>query len=264
MQSLLRSFTLMLIALGLGCASTREHEQPIGQHFSILTHNVAWHNQDHQMVVEQIKHCDADIAVLQETTEAWEETLRAGLAGQYKYTIFHEFNRRGGGMAVLSRVPIVQKRWAQSSAGMFPNWELEAATAIGRVRIIAVHLTPPVDEQGRFSIDAYMDRKIDRRQEMADILAHMDDATPTILLGDFNEPGHGAAVQLAESRGFTNALYEFDRDTPTWSMNGERGLIRSRPDHILYDADLHCFSCRALNTANSDHRAVLAVFGKND
>jgi endonuclease/exonuclease/phosphatase (EEP) superfamily protein YafD len=83
----------------------------------------------------------------------------------------------------------------------------------------------------------------------------------TIVTGDFNEGDGGQAVSLLKSKGFVDALPEFDRKTSTWQGEYKGFHLTERPDHVLYSSSLRCFEARVIPEKASDHDPVLAVVG---
>jgi endonuclease/exonuclease/phosphatase family metal-dependent hydrolase len=87
--------------------------------------------------------------------------------------------------------------------------------------------------------------------------------TPTLILGDFNESDSGPALKWLKEKGFTDALPEFDKKTPTWRAKLEGVSIEERPDHILYSKHLHCYEAKVVKKGASDHYPVFAGFEKS-
>ena len=70
---------LIVLPLLLGCRSVRQAEPPAGAHFRVLTYNVNWGVPDPDTAIELIRHSNADIVCLQETTPEWAHLLRTAL-----------------------------------------------------------------------------------------------------------------------------------------------------------------------------------------
>ena len=121
--------TSLLIVTACG-VPLRQPEAPRGGHFSVLTYNINFGGPSPHEAVQVILDADADVVLLQETTPAWEKTLRDALEATYPQMRFR--NARGaGGMAVLSRLPFKELHYAQSDAGWFPFWVLRVDSPAG-------------------------------------------------------------------------------------------------------------------------------------
>ncbi len=202
----------------------------------------------------------ADFVCLQETNAGWERFLRRGLKDRYPHMIFHH-EPAAGGLAVLSRFPLKEVAVVPSPVGWFPAWILRAETPAGPVQVMNLHLHPAVNEEGGFSIGAYLSTSpAQRLREIGKFHARLEPDRPTLVLGDFNEGDGGSAIGWLRERGFTDALAEFDRSSDTWRWNSSCVAVRRRLDHILYSGGFRCVEARVIEEGASDHFPVLAVF----
>jgi hypothetical protein len=82
-------FVLLASAiLVTGCRAVRQAELPAQPYFRIVTYNVNWGAPRPELAVEILKHSEADIICLQETTPEWEQFLRRELEGDYPLAEF--------------------------------------------------------------------------------------------------------------------------------------------------------------------------------
>lgn len=171
-------------------------------------------------------------------------------------------------MAFLSKHPLARfKHLRPPRGGWFPGWSVLVKSPLGPIRLLNVHLRPPLKANGGVSgvPSAYLSTRSIRRKQLANYLSALPDAdrTPVIVMGDFNESDSGSALQLARRRGFANALAKFDTSTPTWRWPTSLYTFTSRLDHILHTKTLRCDAAQVLGDGGSDHRPVEAVFALN-
>jgi endonuclease/exonuclease/phosphatase family metal-dependent hydrolase len=168
-------------------------------------------------------------------------------------------------MAILSRYPVREiRRSGPPRGGWFPAWLLEVTLGKGRrVRLLNVHLRPPLSDSGRLSsvLSAYFSTRSIRLREIRRHLPRVSQRDlPLIVLGDFNESDGGRAHRFLQRLGLRSALGTFDRHSPTWRWRTSVGTLRSRLDHIYYSRGLRCMGAQVLGEAASDHYPVEAVF----
>ncbi len=258
---------LMLCSMS-GCHSLlplRKPEQPSGPHFTIMTYNIGWTGPTPGRTRETIERIDADIICLQETTSEWEKYFRAKFGSRYPYARF-QFTpgRPAGGLGILSRYPISQVAEVTNHIGWYNGWVVESSTPVGKVQILIVHLKPAIDETGETSPGGVLVPANIHQQEISRFQQYTQSDIPTIVAGCFNEDNNeqGSALRWLKDHGLTDALAEFDRQSPTWYWQSGGLKTQRRLDYIFYSPELYCFQARVADTGGSDHRPVIAVFGK--
>jgi len=263
--TLLISILVLSSAVLHSCAgppALRAPEAPTGPHLTVLTYNVNWGMPARRKTLALIQKADADIVCLQETTPGWEVFLRARLKDMYPHIRFRHY-RGAGGQAVLSKHPFEERHYFIPEGGWFHGWVNEVQTSLGPLQVMSLHLHPALNEQGEFSVRAYLATKKTRLKEIQTLYPVLGNTVPTLVLGDFNEGDTGAAVEwLCSKKGFTNALSEFDRDSYTWRWRTKLITFQKRFDHILYSKELRCLSAKVVQEGGSDHFPIRAVFEK--
>ena len=253
-----------LIAIVAGCRSPRQAEAPIRPHLCVLTYNVDWSCARPELAVQIIRESRADIVCLQETTPQWEQFLRQSLGHDYPFAEFRESkNRFGGGLAFLSKFPAREIALVPSETGWFDGWIMGFETLIGSLQVLNVHLHPPVSDNGG-SVRGYLFTRDDRLQEMKRFYGQRRSEIPMLIAGDFNDGEDSAVQQWLKKQGMTNALPEFDRDSPTWRWRSGILSLTRRMEHIVYSPGLHCCSARVIREGASDHFPVEGVFIRAD
>jgi endonuclease/exonuclease/phosphatase family metal-dependent hydrolase len=228
-----------------------------------MTYNVNFGGAGMDQAVAAIANADADVVCLQETTPAWEQELRRALSGIYPHM---EFRHSGGagGQAFLSKHELQELAYVSETPGWFPGWIVRAKTPLGVVQVVNVHLRPPLSDRGSATPSAYLGTGSIRREEVRLLSEKMDDATPTLMIGDFNENDSGKAVSWLRQHGFTDALRQFDGSANTWQWRTSVITLRGRYDHVLYSHGLTCADARVIRKGASDHFPVVAVITRHE
>ncbi len=224
----------------------------------MLTYNVNFGLAGDPATVGAIRDTAADLALLQETTPAWERALRAALSDLYPHMLF---KHRGGagGFAVLSRLPITEAEVISPSAeGWFPAGRVVVTTGLGPLQALNVHLRPPVSDGGSF-VSGYFTTPGVRLREMQGFVGKLKPGLATLVAGDFNEEPDGDVTEFLASQGLMSILPRLAPGTPTWRWQTAVGTIRRQLDHIAHSASLEAVSVEVRQSGRSDHLPVLAV-----
>jgi endonuclease/exonuclease/phosphatase family metal-dependent hydrolase len=231
-----------------------------------MTYNLNWAGGNRPVAsLDLIKESAPDVVALQETHPQWEMLLRQHLGELYPHMLFHDGGRRrGGGKALLSRYPLTDIKPIPSTTGWFDGLLAVTETPLGRIQILNVHLRPPAGDDGRFSFWVLASAGEHHVAELNRFTQTLDPELPAIVLGDFNEKPGGRGCKNLKTSGYTNALHQFDRKTPTWTYQAGAIRLARQMDHIFYSSQLHCFSARVLRGGSSDHHPVVAVVGESD
>jgi len=254
----------------------------------VLTYNVNFalarrgRDSNAQNVINAIKESNADVVALQETHAGFEKLLREDFSEIYPYQLYHHDARGGaGGQAFLSKMKFGQKDvihvQEEIEGSWFPVHVVDVllpgdATQNGteKLRLINVHLRPPVNPDGSAHILTARNTNKFRLAEVKRIAEHVQwhkkPELPTIILGDFNEnDGAPALSWLQANFGFVDALHEFvpqNRETHRWRILWGYWLLLKRLDHLLY-SNMNCHSCQVIDGYEenaSDHQPVLGEF----
>ena len=257
------AFILLLVtACPSGCSRrSAEEPKPGSAAVRIMTYNINYGLEGDENTLEAIRSGGADIVLLQETTDGWEEALRKEFKQDYPHMKFRHCCGAGG-LAILSRYELEEKDYIPSPSGWFPAWRMIVDSPLGRLQLLNVHLHPPISEKGGIVSGYLMTPKV-RLQEIESFYGYLDTQMPTIVAGDFNESGKGRAVSLLEEKGFATALPEFQAGKATWRWHTRVGKISMQLDHIMYSEHLTPLSARVIEEGRSDHLPVMAVFERS-
>lgn len=121
------------------------------QQLKVVTFNVNFSGVDMAKAARVLRKTDADVVALQETTPAWEQSLRRRLRGLYPVQRYRHAGGAGG-LAFLSKYPLNSLKVIPPPAqGWFPAWLVQVRTPLGQVLLLNVHLRPPIGDTGRMS-----------------------------------------------------------------------------------------------------------------
>lgn len=233
-------------------------EPPPRADFSVLTYNLNYGLAGDVETLEAIGAPGADLVFLQETTPAWEEAIRLRYGDRYPTM---QFVTRGGagGMAVLSRLPLLHAVTTESAAGWFPSLRVVVAIDPTPIQVVSVHLRPPYARYGGF-LTGYFTTSGHRRREVEVALRHLDPDLPTLVVGDFNE-GSGPALGWVRYEGMTCALHTAEPSAHTWHWTWPViGTASAKLDHVFHDDRLTPVEARVVEAGASDHLPVYAAF----
>lgn len=225
---------------------------------TVATYNINFGNGHGQPTIDVIAGLDADIILLQETTEASEAAIREQLSDAYDEIRFHHCCRAGG-LGVLSRYPILDAEIIEPDVGFFPAWWLRAQTPAGPLVLVDVHLRPPISDGGSWVVGFFSTQPI-RAREIGNLWLDVPKGDPIIVAGDFNEETTGGVVKLLGSEGLTDALPQFAPKEPTWHWPIGATELRMQLDHVTYGAPLVATDARVIEGGLSDHQPVVVSF----
>lgn len=251
---------LFIALLCLSCASAQVPREPAPNQpaVTVMTWNVNFGLRGDALSLAVITEAQADVIVLQETTPAWERSL-APLKERYPHQRWFHVRGGAGGMAVLSRLPLVSEP-VPAGPGWFDALRIELESPIGPLEALVVHLRPPVSDGGSFISGHFSTPKI-RTAELMHHAAHLQGDAPLIVLGDFNEDEDGASIGwISKDKGLSNALMRFAPGAHTWRWPTRLLTLEDTLDHVLYDGRLECLSAKVIREGRSDHFPVVATF----
>jgi endonuclease/exonuclease/phosphatase family metal-dependent hydrolase len=260
----MRPYIVPVAAVALACAasgcrhSAATEPQPGQPSLRVMTFNINFGVAGAPANIEAVRDADADIVLLQETTDAGERAIRAELSDMYPTMAFVHCCRAGG-LGILSKHPIVDEEYLPPPQGWFPAWRVVLDTPVGKVQTLNVHLRPPISDGGSW-VSGYFTTRDVRRVEIETFWTAMDPALPTLVAGDFNENDDGEALEFLQEQGLRSALPTFAPGARTWRWKTRVGTIRAQLDHIVHDPRLLPLSAEVLERGRSDHMPVVAVF----
>lgn len=285
-----RAFLASLVLLGCGASTSRHEADDPGSHshgtsppgtsslgrerfeptpapagtptLRVLSFNVNYGVGHDPSNVAAVVEADADLVLLQETTDASEVVFRKALADTYPHVRF-QYCCNAGGLGVLSKHPIREEAWLEPTVGWFPAWRVVVDTPLGPVQSLNVHLRPPMSDGGSW-VAGYFTTRDDRREEIAAFWGALDPELPTIVAGDFNEDADGRAIAFLAEQGLRSALPQVDPRAKTWRWQTKLGPLRMMLDHVVYGPELALLDAEVMDRGTSDHFPVLVVLGASE
>lgn len=226
-------------------------------HLSVATFNVyhpAWRD---RKTVEAVGRTGADVICLQEVTADWERVLKTTYGSTYPFMLFKP--RRGaGGLAVLSKYPLVDFGLLRAPHDWHPGWRLYVKTPSGPIQLMHIHLRALSTGTGGLLAN-FLSSKKDHEWEIRTFAEHQA-AGPTLFIGDFNEGDDGAAVQWLARHGFADVVSLYHPGQPTWRARSVTTQFTLTVDHILFDSTFTPLDAKVMRIGNSDHWPIVARF----
>jgi len=227
----------------------------------VVTYNINWGGRGWKLIGDYLEKADADIIFLQETQDEWEEYLKLRLSHKYPYSEFRHYSGAGG-IAFMSKYKLSNVKVIKPENGWFPALTADIETKIGKVRLLNVHLRPPLSENGSATVSALYNSPEIHQKELKQFITETGKSFPLIIAGDFNEHEKGRGLQFLFENGFTDALSLYDQNSDTWIWELGYGLqLDDRYDHLIFNKHLKCTGAEVFHINNaSDHMPVTGVF----
>jgi endonuclease/exonuclease/phosphatase family metal-dependent hydrolase len=259
----------LLVAVVFACAACRTPppqpeapEPPTGAPVRVMSYNANYGAVGAAASMRAIDDGDADIVLLQETTDDWQAVLEGSFGDRYLHRSFHPCCGAGG-LAVLSRFPLRRVEMLPA-VSWFPAMRVDIDTPDGPLQILNVHLRPPLEPAAGRSLASaavvgHFTTSNVRASEMATFTKELRPGVATVIVGDFNED-HGDATEHLASRGFVDALARFAPETHTWAWDVGPVSIEERLDHCFYDpASVLVVAAGVAPETGSDHFATQMI-----
>lgn len=222
---------------------------------SLLTYNVNY-SFINKKVVTIIDSINADVVCLQETNVKWEEIIRNGLQDKYPHIHFKHYGAAGG-LAILSKYPIIKINYLRNEPGWFPAEAITIKKEQDTIQLLNVHLKAPLTSKGRIGWNAYFKAQEVHIEELTQFMKKLNTNLPTIILGDFNENDNGKTMKwLCDEMSFQDALPQFDKRSKTWRWI----ILRGRYDHFVFNNQFACSNAKVYKLGKSDHFPLFGIF----
>ena len=225
---------------------------------TVATYNLNAGMAGNASTMRALEAIDAAVIFLQESSAGWERVSRRRLGGRDPHRAFEVRRQPWGSLGVLSKMPFDHHSIAAKS-GPFPAWLVELETARGPLRVLNVHLFPPVRWFARLGwMKAYAESQKVHERELKEHFARAK-SPPDLVVGDFNEDLLGRGMRWLEKRGFHSAMR---KRTNTWRWKTRIGTIRWPLDHVMLGKGWKAVRARVLDTGSSDHLPVVVTLSR--
>lgn len=209
----------------------------------VMAVNVLWKNGDEGPLLDSIEQQQPDVIVVSEFTEAWEarlEPLAATHPHSVRITGYGAF-----GIAVYSTRPLIRKK--PFSLVSTPAIDVTVELPDGEMRIIGVHLRPPVSARSSQERNAQLERLAAMAQ---------DTSSPLIVTGDFNISPYSPWFRTLLRDGTLTDARAGQWPAATWPV--ERPMLGTPIDHVVIGRGIEVAAFARLGDVGSDHYPVMA------
>lgn len=175
----------------------------------IASYNTFIQAPDISHVVELVRAEEPDLLLVQEVQPRRAEELRAQLGDVFPHMSFEPREAgRIGGVAVLSRFPILEERRLEPIGGARPT-TIAVVDADGqRVQVVSAHLTSPCPLCGASLVERQGFEASMRHVETEAIVDALDPRLPAIVGGDLNSTRRSDPYRLLAAAGFRDPQIE--------------------------------------------------------
>lgn len=208
----------------------------------LYVHNLYYLNEDLDFSLKEIQDHDPDIIFLMEYSEAIQAQIEASFAA-YPYRLIQP-SRFTMGLALFSRVPIVDSSVVRSEATRIPIFKLSFEVSGKIFSFVGAHPWPPLLRWGE-----------EHRRQMAAITQVAQEAShPLIVAGDFNaSPWSFVMRQLVQEARLRDAKKGYGL-RKSWRLNP---LFRLPLDHVLLSEEWQVISFQHGKHGASDHDPLI-------
>lgn len=250
-----------LILVAAGCATTiRAPRAPVADSLTVVSYNVNYGLAGNRDGLHAMTDADSDVILLQEVTKDWRKGLES-LKHRYPHQRYF-FRADAGGLAILSRHPIVHTEIIDNPVSWFPAQLAVVDSPIGPVQMLNVHLRPPFTDSGNIVLGYFTTPEI-RQAEIQAFLAELRPDVPAVVAGDFNEDS-GRACSLLFEVGFGSALEDYAPAAKTWRWPLGPMEANNRLDHVFFSRGLDATDAWVVDKGRSDHFPIVAVLERKE
>ena len=276
--SLARLFYVILAAALCGCVPIRgTGEKTLEDSFSVMIYNI-WDLNGKRPAVEDVVEVIRsegvpDLILLQEV-RGEKMTFSLSEALGLRHCVYHGFNKRNFGVAIVSRYPLTESGFLDFKASRMNRGALKAVMMVkGRkVRVCSVHLDRVESikvNKGGVEISwgnalnlltREMSEETVRSRSVDELLAWMkcDGEGSVIIGGDFNTVLFSKAIRRMGTV-YEDALWNMP-DYLTGSYIKSTLPVDPRLDFLFYSKDLECLRGEVVRRTAGDHYPVRAEF----
>ena len=225
----------------------------------VATYNLNFGLAGEATTTDAVLGLDVDVLLLQETNAAWEDVLSTRLRERFPHQHWIDAeDYPAGGLALLSRHPLRDVERSESEIGWFPALAATVETPAGPMRVVDLHLKPPVSSAGSLLV-GYFSTPSERAREVRAHLARLlRPDLPTIVAGDLNE-ARGGSIDVLSAAGFDDAVARHLGRAATWRWRVGPLTLREQLDHLLVDERFDVIAIAILAAGSSDHLPIVAT-----
>ena len=218
-----------------------------GTNVSLVSLNVFTANKNKRAVIDYLRERSADLVVVMEVDERWEQAL-AELLDLYPHQ-FIQSRPDNFGIGLLSREPLAESRFVNAGHTHVPTIVARVEREGRAFMIVATHPLPPIGASNTRERDAQLRAVADTARASS---------LPCLVVGDFNAtPWSSAFRDLTARSGLRDSA--LGRGVQG-SWNAKSPLIRIPIDHVLVPANVKVIRRAVGPDVGSDHFPVEVEF----
>lgn len=223
-----------------------------GEPLTVLSINMLVSNDAVAPTARTIRRARPDVILVQEYAPPWHKRLPALLEDEYELLASEvRYDSFGSAAFVRKDGPLdapEARTWHLDEADT-PQVEVDGRLADDEVKLLGVHLLPPIGPEGMTTAHADT-RQVTRRAKQHD--------GPLVVAGDFNAVGGSAIDQSMQREGLHDAWDIAGRGAGwTYPEKGLGWVPGVRIDHVYVSDDWQVLGARLLDANGSDHRPLL-------
>jgi len=210
----------------------------------LLTSNVLQKNEEKDVLIQEMKRLDPDVAVFTETDIKWSNALKEGIGNEYPYKVEVPLDNTYG-MLLYSKFKLNKPEVKYLVDDSIPSIHTEIELRSGdRIQLYAIHPTPPMPQHNPSSSD--------RDAEMMKIaLEAMDSEIPVAVIGDFNDVAWSQTTSMFQTLG---ELLDVRKGRSFYNtFNAKSFIMRWSLDHIFVTEEFRVKNIATGNNVKSDH-----------
>jgi endonuclease/exonuclease/phosphatase family metal-dependent hydrolase len=228
--------------------------------------NVNFGNTNIAGTLELIARFDPDVILLQESTTIFERKAKDVLPRPYAFSWFTaDDEEAGGGFAVISKLPLVDKEYLKKSAGAFGAQKFGIKLAGSTIQFLNIHLNPaPLPKPFTRSSAMHLMMLNNKTQvlEIRKLLEHRKEGEFAVVAGDLNSFPNYSAYRRLTAGGFIDAHLSCNTNAsvvPTWRMNVDGNRLQGRLDFVFHSPGMKAKTFSVVECPYSDHALLNCV-----
>ena len=201
-------------------------------------------NEKHDLLIEEMKKLNPDVAVFTETDNKWSQAINSGIGSDYPYKVEVPLDNTYG-MILYSKLKLSNTQVKYVVDDSIPSIHSEIELRSGdKIQLHAIHPTPPMPQHNPSSSDR-------DAEMMKTALESMDSDLPVVVIGDFNDVAWSSTTSMFQSVG---ELLDVRKGRGFYNtFNAKSFIMRWSLDHIFVSEEFRVKNIAIGNDIKSDH-----------
>ena len=212
--------------------------------FMLLTSNVLQKNKKTNLLIEEMKKLNPDVAVFTETDAMWANAIKEGIGADYPYKVEVPLDNTYG-MLLYSKLKLSNSQVKYVVDDSIPSIHSEVELRSGdKIQLHAIHPTPPMPQHNPSSSDR-------DAEMMKTALEAMNSEIPVIVIGDFNDVAWSHTTSMLQTVG---ELLDVRKGRSFYNtFNAQSFIMRWSLDHIFVSEEFRVENIAVGSNIESDH-----------